>query len=298
MRRGPVFALALAVTPATPLHGQVRASEQATVSQTIAGTVITIEYHRPSMRGRDAIFGAQVAWGAIWTPGANNVTTLAATRPIRLADHAVPAGRYGVWLEIRRDSAWILYLHPDTARWHLPPPPRAEMVHAVPVRVRAADAFRETLSWEFERVRATGAELRLWWGRTLVAVDLAVDAGVRLTVDEATGRLYEGTWTETGVRANARPREVTVRYDRERRQLTAVDTTLTAENTPTTTWTWLLMPRAEGVFVRGYALNGELVMAGAAGQQSYLEFAFEHGRPVRYVVRNPRDSVVARGERR
>ena len=35
----------------TELPGQSRASERGTVSQTIAGTVISIDYSRPSVRG-------------------------------------------------------------------------------------------------------------------------------------------------------------------------------------------------------------------------------------------------------
>ena len=51
--------LAVMAIPA-PVAAQIRASELATVSQTVDGTVIKLEYSRPRLRGRDTIFGGEV----------------------------------------------------------------------------------------------------------------------------------------------------------------------------------------------------------------------------------------------
>ncbi len=82
------------VAPAA--QAQVRTSERATVSQTIDGTVIEIDYARPRLRGRTS-FGGVVHWGEMWTPGANWATTLRVSRDVRLDGHLVPAGEYSVW---------------------------------------------------------------------------------------------------------------------------------------------------------------------------------------------------------
>jgi hypothetical protein len=61
---------------------QILASEAATVSQTIDGPALTIDYSRPSLRGRDVhvdLFGDQIPWGQAWTPGANTATTIEST---------------------------------------------------------------------------------------------------------------------------------------------------------------------------------------------------------------------------
>ena len=42
---------------------QVRASERGSVSQTIDGTVITVDYGRVQARGRDSLFGKVVKRG-------------------------------------------------------------------------------------------------------------------------------------------------------------------------------------------------------------------------------------------
>jgi hypothetical protein len=64
--RGACLTLLLLV-PAG-LSAQMRASERGAVSQTIDGTVITIDYSRPQVRGRDSLFGGVEKWGAVWTP--------------------------------------------------------------------------------------------------------------------------------------------------------------------------------------------------------------------------------------
>ena len=272
------------------------ASERGTVSQTIAGTVITIDYSRPSVRGRDSVFDRQVGY-RIWTPGANGVTTLAANRPIRLNGRRVAAGRYGLWMEVRADSAWVLYLHRDTTRWHRPSPPRDSMLMAIPVVRRNADTFRETLAWEFERVRPNGAELRMHWERTQVTIDLALDSGgVNTTVAETEAQRFTGRWLQTSSRDTTRHVRLTVHYDSARHQLLAEDDT---DDWPEATggahWGYILLPRAEGIFALGYAINGEL--AQVPGEPSMLEFTVTGGPATGYVRRDGRDRVTARGVR-
>ena len=83
----------LTVLTAPTVQAQIRASERATLSQTIDGTVISLDYARPRLRGRSPIFGKVVKWGELWTPGANWATTLEASKPIALGGQAVAKGK-------------------------------------------------------------------------------------------------------------------------------------------------------------------------------------------------------------
>ncbi len=76
-RRFIICAIA-AVSMALPqtLDAQIRASERSTVSQTVDGTVITIDYSRPQLRGRTDRWGGEVPWGKKWTPGGNWATNI------------------------------------------------------------------------------------------------------------------------------------------------------------------------------------------------------------------------------
>ena len=83
----------LEVGSAPPSLGQVKASEPATVSQTIDGTEIALAYSRPRARGRDSLFGKVVTWQEVWTPGANWATTLEVSRNVRVNGHQLPLGK-------------------------------------------------------------------------------------------------------------------------------------------------------------------------------------------------------------
>src|SRR5512138_77827 len=69
------WASVLALAGVAQLGAQVRASERGSVSQTVDGTVIEVDYGRPRLKGRIP-FGGIVHWGEVWTPGANSATTL------------------------------------------------------------------------------------------------------------------------------------------------------------------------------------------------------------------------------
>ena len=62
IRAGIVVSLGIGFGAFASAQPYVKASEKATVSQTVDGTVVTVEYSRPSARGRE-IFGALVPVG-------------------------------------------------------------------------------------------------------------------------------------------------------------------------------------------------------------------------------------------
>ncbi len=190
-RTGLALSLFLAATPAGTV-AQVRASERGTVSQTVDGTVIDVDYGRPRLRGRTA-FGGIVHWGEMWTPGANFATTLSVSKAVKVNDHPLPAGRYSVWVA-PGEQQWTLYLHRNAKLYHLQRPKPAEMLLAISVAPTKAPAI-ELLTFDFPEVRRDGATLRLRWDES--AISLAVDvpptapARRRLTAHEVAAYLGE-----------------------------------------------------------------------------------------------------------
>ena len=86
----PLTAVVVGLGGAPVVRAQIRASELATVSQVIDGTRISIEYSRPRARGRQNVFGGEVKWQEVWTPGANFATTLELSKGLKIDGHAVP----------------------------------------------------------------------------------------------------------------------------------------------------------------------------------------------------------------
>ena len=113
--------LALLLLMPAGLSAQMRASERGSVSQTIDGTVITIDYSRPQVRGRDSLFGGVEHWGAVWTPGANWATTLEVNRPLTLDGHPLAPGKYSLWLVIQPEE-WTMVIDPRHRMYHVPYP--------------------------------------------------------------------------------------------------------------------------------------------------------------------------------
>lgn len=168
---------------------QIKASEKASLSQTIDGTTITIEYARPSLRGRSIrgdLFGDQIRWGYVWTPGANNATTFTSDKDFRLEGMEIPAGSYSVWMEVA-EGPWTLILDPDAGLWHTQGPGPSEDQFRAEIEPATLPWSVETLSWTMPAVRPNGADLRMQWGDLAVDMVLEVEPSlvVTLTAEEA-----------------------------------------------------------------------------------------------------------------
>ncbi|MCH1572003.1 MAG: DUF2911 domain-containing protein, partial [Longimicrobiales bacterium] len=189
-----VYAIATALLVLPEPGSAQAASELATFTQIISGTEIEIEWSRPSVRGRDVIFGQQIPWGEVWTPGANMATTIRFSKDVVLSGTEVPAGHYSVWLRVMESEPWRLALHAETALPHSAHPPIEEAVLHVGVeRGRTADV-QESLEWDLDRIRLDGAELIMHWGRDRVMIPLEVDPGVTLATPVAEALAVVGEW--------------------------------------------------------------------------------------------------------
>lgn len=171
MRWLPALAAgALLGTLPTGVGAQIRGSEHAVLAQTVDGTTLTVEYSRPSARGR-TLFGDLVAWDRPWT-GANWATTFEADRPVRLNGVRVPAGKYSVWW-VPRPQQWMLRLDPEPRLFHFQKPDSsAEQIH-IPVSPKEAPHV-EMLTWSVPAVSGDGATLQMQWGTTAVPLSVVV----------------------------------------------------------------------------------------------------------------------------
>ena len=187
--------LAFACTArALPANAQVRASELATMAQTIDGTHITIVYSRPRARGRDPIFGTRVAnWDEVWTPGANWATTFEVDRDIRLDGHPVPKGKYSVWFVIRKSGDWSFVLDPRSKIYHMDPPDSTS--RQIRFIGHPKDApFADVLTWSMPELRMEGGTLTMHWARTVISANIDVDPSLVTTLPESEARPYVGRY--------------------------------------------------------------------------------------------------------
>lgn len=85
---------------------------------TIKGKQITIDYGRPSLKGRD-MFG-MVQPGMVWRLGMNQATNIETAGDLVVAGKEVKAGKYTLWAKKTGADSWVLAFHPKTGVWGQP----------------------------------------------------------------------------------------------------------------------------------------------------------------------------------
>lgn len=109
------IAMAFAVTAApAAAQNQPPASPAAQVSATIGAANVTIDYGRPSMRGRK-IMGGLVPFDKVWRTGANRATHLKTDAPLQIGSLAVPAGTYTLYT-VPGEKTWTLIVNKQTGQ--------------------------------------------------------------------------------------------------------------------------------------------------------------------------------------
>jgi hypothetical protein len=293
MRRYPALLIALLAFP-SGVSAQVKASEPAKVSQTIDGTVLTLEYSRPRVRGRDSLFGKVVTPEEVWTPGANWATTLEVSKDIQLDGHPVAKGKYSVWIAVHPRNPWVLVLDPRNHRFHTDhPDSTAEQIRYVVNREQGD--FTEVLTWSFPEIRISGGTLLLQWGTVRIPfrIDVTPSYSLATSRDKAGPYLgrYTFAWTEKQP-GDTVPMTFTITHQ---------DSTLMGEWNPEP-WPgagrFVLIGIKDDWFIAGWLEKGELY---EVDKDMVLEFAprkRNQKQALSFEVRGTADSLWATGKRK
>jgi hypothetical protein len=135
MSRARFAAAAVAVMMAAPMAAQQAKTTQVHPGKggsphvrsewTIDGAAITIEYGRPSVKGRQVFGPAGQAMhppGVVWRMGADEATTLTTNKDLMFGSLHVPAGKYTLWALPLEGSApdkpaGRLIINKQTGQW-------------------------------------------------------------------------------------------------------------------------------------------------------------------------------------
>ena len=154
-------------------EGGQRLSPHETTVGTVDGAELTITYGRPYMRGRK-IMGALVPYDEVWTPGADEATTLATSKTVRIGEVIVPAGEYSMWMLPTADE-WTLFLNKQANLFHTARRNPREDLGRIRLQKRLLDEPIEQLTFSVERNRSGGGGvLKMVWERTEVSAPVAV----------------------------------------------------------------------------------------------------------------------------
>lgn len=148
-----------------------RASPHESTSATVNAADLKITYGRPYMRGRK-IIGGLVPFDRIWTPGADEVTTLSTSLPIRLGDLQLKAGSYALWMLPTAD-AWTLIVNSDTGAFHTFHDGGKD-IGRVALQKRSIDSPVEQLTFTIEPNPSGGGWIKMTWETTEVSAAFSV----------------------------------------------------------------------------------------------------------------------------
>ncbi|MEQ8330110.1 MAG: DUF2911 domain-containing protein [Longimicrobiales bacterium] len=269
---------------------QIKASESASMSQTIDGTVVSMEYSRPAARDRAPLFGGVVHWDERWTPGANTATRFRVSKDVHLDGVPVPQGSYSVWMDVVEEGPWTLILEPDTALYHTQPPDDADDQIRIPVEPASAPHM-DALLWYFASVRPDGGELRMHWGETVASVDLEVEPTQRMTVTAEEARAVAGEWSAHWLGRDGEERQawtLSLARDEDTGVLVGVQGGEGGQGEI------YFVPRTEGIYLWAWGSDGAVWEV----TDIMIEFLPDEDGAVRtFEARSGSDRIIARGGR-
>ncbi|MFZ8961117.1 MAG: DUF2911 domain-containing protein [Flavobacteriaceae bacterium] len=166
-----LFLLSIGLTNAQIVAPQP--SPLAKIEQTVGLTQVSIEYSRPSMRGR-TVMGDLVPYGEIWRTGANRNTTLSFSDAITIGKQKIAAGTYALYSR-PGISMWEVFFYNQTDNPGLPEKwdPKA-IAATIEVPIRELDTPVETFSIALETLHNEGATLQLKWETTQIDIPFKV----------------------------------------------------------------------------------------------------------------------------
>jgi hypothetical protein len=153
------------------------------------GKWIVIDYGRPILRGRTAIFGKGADYGKkisdnepVWRAGANQTTRLKTEVPLTIGGKTLPAGEYSLQVELK-EGAWTLIVSSQPFQEKYDPNDKGKTwgnynydkkfdVVRVPMKLRTMDLSNEQFTIAFTNATPQGATLTMWWDTQLASVDL------------------------------------------------------------------------------------------------------------------------------
>lgn len=169
-----------------------RGSQQATMSQRIGISDVSITYSRPAAKGRE-IWGKLVPYGmnnlgfgtataAPWRAGANENTTITFSHDAKLEGKPIKAGTYGLHVELKDANNAAIILSHDANSW-------GSFFYDVSKDALRADvktnkvAHKELLTYEVNDVQPNYAVVSLVWGDKEIPFKVGFDV-TNIVLDE------------------------------------------------------------------------------------------------------------------
>jgi hypothetical protein len=146
-------------------------SPRDSVEVSFAGKKISVNYGRPSMRGRK-IMGGLVPFNKWWRTGANEATAFVTQTDLILGGKVIPKGSYTIYT-MPSAKRWKLIINKQTGQWGTVYNPELDFVR-IPLKKKMLKKPVEKFTITLEKIGKNTGILRLVWENTDLSVDFRV----------------------------------------------------------------------------------------------------------------------------
>ena len=161
-------------------------SPAAKIEQVVGLTDVTIDYSRPSMRGR-TIFGNLVPYGKVWRTGANARTKVTFSNDVTIGDKELKAGTYAIFT-IPQAESWEVVFYTEHAGGGAPAELDESKVAArITAKVYPIEMDIQSFTISIDDITSGSAVIGIMWEKTYVGVEFKVptDKSVLAAIDKA-----------------------------------------------------------------------------------------------------------------
>jgi len=174
-----VFALTLMFSVNAQLETP-QPSPLTTIEQKVGLTDVTLEYSRPSAKGRK-IFGDLVPYGKMWRAGANKNTIITFSDDVSIDGNELKAGSYAIFISPNKES-WDIVFYSDTNNWGTPAEWDDSKVAAkVTAKVYEMPMNVETWTIGFDDLTNHSANIGFIWENSYAAVTFKVPTAKKVS---------------------------------------------------------------------------------------------------------------------
>ena len=162
-------------------YGQIELpapSPTATFTQKVGLTEVSINYSRPSMKGRK-IYGDLVPFGKLWRTGANMATKITFADDVKIGGNDLKAGTYALFT-IPGENEWTVIFNKNYNQGGTGNYKESEDALRMKVEPISINETIETFMINLENVKPNSAMIELGWESTIVHIPLEVSIDERI----------------------------------------------------------------------------------------------------------------------
>jgi hypothetical protein len=166
------------------------------LTQEVGVSEVTIEYSRPSARGRK-VYGDLLPYGEMWRTGANSATKITFKDNVIIKGNKLDAGSYALYT-VPGEKEWAIIFYKNTKFWGTPGKDYDGNDEALRIMVAttALPLFVETFTIGLDNLANAKYDINLDWERIRITIpvemntDEKVMADIKKTLDGPDGRAF------------------------------------------------------------------------------------------------------------